>query len=319
MQHAYRVSFSYSTRSDRKKAKDLSRSFSGIEIDFDSDLALYTVSDDADASRALLQEAQSQGLTCGLNVTTDYGPEDALAGELGIFGLGPTSREDLLGKLPKDAFDFSTGCPRCGLGAAVAKPHLMSKAAVRSKLSFIDCTTGGRVLMRSEIANAIIEATGQPWCMRHPMIRDGSVVEEWMEPVPCATMPPLSPKSEGVRIGNSTSGSFLGEPPEIIPPCPVCGRNMWDYARDTPTRLVYTREAIEAAQKHAVVAMYEPRAGFPELDPVGRTFDFLGTMPLLLFNRDAIGALLKHMKYPEGNDVRDTALIEPVFAEDPPE
>jgi hypothetical protein len=165
--------------------------------------------------------------------------------------------------------------------------------------------------MRSEIGREIVAAAGQPWCMRHPVTRDGAVVEEWLEPLPCATMPPLSRESEGVRFGSSTSGSLPGEPPEVIEPCSACGRTTWDYDWERHRRLAYPRAAIKAAQKHAVVVMHEPYGAFPEFDPVKRTCKTPIGLPWLLFSRKAIEVLVKYL---ESDDPSSSASIQPVFS-----
>ena len=134
-----------------------------------------------------------------------------------------------------------------------------------------------------------------------------------MEPVPCATMPPLSRQSQGVRFGSSTSACDLGEPAEVTEPCPVCGRVIWDVDREQHTRFVYSRAAIEAAQKHAVVAMHEPYQAFPEFDPVHRSFKDLIGLPWLLFSRKALEVIVE---YAQARDLGGEAGIQPVFAEE---
>lgn len=320
MKHTYAINFGSLTTVHSKRAiRELATKFPELTFDF---AAQYSSSKDEHASRAAFQEAKARGLKCSFEVQTRYEYEDALSGDLGILGLGPAGTAHFRAVLPMDAFDFSTGCPRCGLGAAQTKPRIISERSIRCKANFYYCDLGSggqgasQILMRAEIGHEIIEATGQPWCMRHPITRSGSIVEKWMEPVACAAMPPLSPKSEGVLFGSTTALESTGEPPVVVNPCPVCGRTIWDYDREQHTRLIYPRAAAEAAQKHAVLAMYEPWVCFPSFDPVKRTFKHLYGLPWLLFSRKAIEVLLKYVRYSHSaEDIRDSAFIQPVFSE----
>jgi len=314
VEHFWRIFIDAEAPPSRRTAKQLLARFPSVVVDFKDDLGFSTISPDESATHALYAEAKRLGLICSMNVTTNYDKADALAGDLGILCTGPSNSNSFKAVLPKDAFDFATGCPRCGMGAAQLRPQILTERSIRCGADFYTSEQGaGRVLMRAKIGREIVEATGQPWCMRHPVTRSGRVVKEWMEAVPCATMPPLSPKSTGVVWGSTNSSSRAGEPADVVPPCPVCGRTIWDYDRYHAPRLVYTRAAAEAAQQHAVVMMYEPWCIFPGFDPVKRQFEDLYGLPWLLFNRAAIKVLLKHM---QTEHIRDSAWIQPVFAEE---
>jgi hypothetical protein len=273
---------------------------------------MVTVSQNERASRALFAEASRLGFKCSFYVAPAYDVTDALSGELGFLhggGLNDGAR------FAADTFDFSTGCPRCGLGAAQVKRTLLSTRYKRFKGDFADgARWSARVLLRSNIGQEIIEATDQPWCMRHPVLRSGEIVEDWMEPIPCATMPPLSRKSGGVFFGRTAQASLAGQLPQVVEPCPACGRTIWDYDRSQHPRLMYPRAAVEAAQQHAVVVMCEPWGIFPEFDPATRTCKEPVGLPWLLFSRKAIEVLVKYVKM--GEDARKNSFIEPVFAED---
>lgn len=310
MEHKYAVYFDANRSHPKRAINALVTQFPRAKLDLSEESVF---SDDERTMRALFAQAKQSGFTCSFSLATLYSRDDALSGDLGTLETGPEGTEAFKAMFPKDAFDFSTACPRCGMGAAQVKPLLLSERSMRCKANFYTSEQGaGRILMRSEIGREIIEATHQPWCMRHPVTRAGKVVEEWMEAVPCATMPPLSLKSEGVSFGSTNSGSRTGEPPEVIPPCPVCGRTIWDYDRQHVPRLVYPRAAIESAQKHAVLIMYEPWCAFPGFDPLKRTFKDLYGLPWLLFNRAAIKVLLKHM---QTEHTRDSAWVQPIFSE----
>ncbi len=315
MKHTYMINFA-PTRSHPKRAFiELARRFTGVHFESGGE---FTTSANEEVSRALFAEARARGFTCSFEVATEYGYDDARAADLGILTLGPAGTTRFCAPLPKDAFDFATGCPGCGLGAAQIKPRVMASQSIGCRGNFYPSGTGSKaqgdhsVLLRAEIGREIVRATRQPWCMRHPVTRTGKVVEEWLEPVPCATMPPLSAKSEGVLLGRTTALSEIGEGPREVPPCPVCGRMVWSEAYDVPTRLVYSRAAMQAAQEHAVVVMHEPKDCFPGLDPVKRTFSDLYGLPWLMFNRNAVEVILK---YTQREHVRDSAYIRPVFSE----
>jgi len=319
MDHRYLVSFEPTKKHPKRAIRELVARYPSLEMDSIGEGT--ALSKNERESRRLFEEAKKLGFPCDFCVSTRYDRNDALSAELGILHFGPTSLDDKGAVLPKDAFDFSTGCPCCGMGVCQLKPHIMSQRAIqRCKANFYDGHEGtSQILLRTEIGREIIEATGQTWCMRHPVTRGGEIVDAWMEPVPCATMPPLSRKSQGVHFGKTEAFAGTGEPPEIVPPCPVCGRNIWDYNREQHTRLVYPGAAIKAAKKHAVVAMHEPFSGFPGFDPVNRTFQHVYGLPWLLFNRAAIEVLLEHIKFFKEHmpdeEIRDSAYIEPVFSE----
>ncbi len=302
------------TRSHPKRAiEHLVSDFDGLKLCSYTDTVM--TSDDK-LAKALYKRAKCEGFKCSLEIHTIYDASDAVSGEFGILGLGPAGTTAFRGVFPPDAFDFSTACPACGLGAAPVKPHLLSERSLRCSANFYYGQEGTSwPLMRAEIGRSIIEATGQPWCMRHPVTRSGRIIKEWMEPVPCATMPPLSSKSRGVMYGKSLSCSSVGEGPEDIAPCRVCHRAAWCRSFDRPLRLVYPREAVEAARDHAVVMMYEPFESMPEFDPVKRQYTSYYGMPWLLFNKKAIEVLLDYIVFMDDDHVRDTAAIQPVFSE----
>lgn len=248
---------------------------------------------------------------CGLTVTTRYDKTDALAGVFGIVALGPHNTFKFKPRLREGSFDFSSGCPRCGLGAAQIRPYVLNDGAKACRRAAYATYESERLFFREDVAREIVAATGQPWCMRYPVDARGKVSRAWMEAVPCATMPPLSRASTGVLFGSTASGVSMGEAPEVIAPCAACGREIWDYDFLRRPRLVYSKAAAEAGARHAIVSMHEPWVAFPEFDPVTRRFGSLIGMPWLLFNRSAIEVLLR---YSHGE--RDAiASIEPVYSE----
>jgi len=312
MEHFYTAYFEATKTHAKRKIKDLVSQFERIDVQVDDDESMIVQTTSERIARRLFKQGKGAGFKCSLEVATTYDYDDALTGDLGILELGPSSTDQFKATLPRDAFDYSTGCPRCGLGAAQVKPHILTERSVRCSANFY-YSDHGHPVMRSEIGREIVKATKQPWCMRHPVTRNGKIVEEWMEPVPCATMPPLSRKSKGVAFGETSSSSGVGEPPQAIEPCPVCRREIWDYDHQSPGRLVYPQAAIEWAQRHAVLVMYEPFCSFPEFDPIKRTFKGeLYGLPWLLFNHDAIKVI---MKYAQREHIRDSAYIQPVFSE----
>lgn len=287
--------------------------YRNYEVYIDDNLGISLKSVHEGIVRKIYAKAKERGFKCSFEVTTRYDRADALRGGLGILSLGPGSTANFRAVLPKDAFDYSTGCKRCGVGATQVKPHVVSQRSLRSRANFEYGHEGSlRVFMRSEIGHAVIEATGQPRCMRHPVMRGGEIITEWMEAVPGMTMPPLSPTSEGVLLGSTRALSRAGEAPMLVPHCPACGRTVWAESFEYPTRLVYPRAAIEAAQSHGVVSMYEPKDLFPTMNPAKGTFKDLYGLPWLLFSRTAIKAMLRFM---QTEHIRDSACFEPVFGE----
>lgn len=262
-------------------------------------VGISVVSDDGGLIRRLRDRAKAQGFDCSMVVTTDYTREDALLGELGwLTGAGS---DQFRASLPKDAFNFTSACTQCGLGGVQVKPYLLAERAITCKGPFyIVPQEAFRIMMRAEIGLEMVEATGSPNSLRHPVTRSGKVVREWVEPVPTATMPPLSPKSEGIIYKDAET-------------CSACGRAAWDHAEDVSSRLVYSRAAIANAQKHAVVAMHEPFARLPEFDRGRRVFKKPYGLPLLLFSRAAVKVLAKYIEPDKGFPAAST--IEPVFAE----
>lgn len=265
------------------------------------------------AARRLLAAAERRGVKALLEIITRYERKDALAGELGFVELGPANTTHFKATLPKDAFDLTAACPRCGMGGRLAKPHILRKDSLRSKANFAYGHEGTfLVLMRSEIGKEIVEATGQPECMRHPVLRSGEVVKGWMEAVPTAILPPLSRKSTGVMRNGTLALRNIGDGPTLVPPCPSCKRTVWAESHEEPCRLVYSREAIESVRGHAVVLMHEVSNMFPKFDPRKREFSSLYGYPWPLFSRAAIEVLLKYM---QTEHIRDSAWIRPVFSE----
>lgn len=265
------------------------------------------------AAKRLLTSARSLGIPASLEIITRYDRADALSGEFGLLERGPGSTAHFRGILPKDAFDSSRSCCQCGLGSVPVKAHILRKQSLESRGNFEYGHVGsGFVLMRTEIGQEIIKATGQPECMRHPILRSGEVVKSWMEAVPTAVLPPLSRKSAGILWGATHAVSDIGGPPTQVPSCPKCKRITWSESHEEPTRLVYAKAAIGALRQHAVVLMYEPKDMFPKFNPRDGTFTNLYGFPLPLFNRAAIQVLLK---YTQTEHIRDSAWIRPVFLE----
>lgn len=189
------------------------------------------------ALRALVADARVHGIPCHLEVSTTFERQDALSGELGRLSLGLESTSGFKAMLPHDAFDLSTGCLECGLGCKQVKPYFLTEKTVHCAGAFHASEQSSRFLMRSEIGRKIMEATGQPDCMRYAATRNGRVVKEWLEPVPTFTMPPLSPATKGVVFArvNSADASRVE--------CRTSGRKAWDKGNDEATRLVYSEAA----------------------------------------------------------------------------
>lgn len=224
MRHEYRIFFNPTKTHPTRALRALVTSFPGVALDDMGDM-----SDNEHAIRLFFAETQRRGFACSLHVTTHYDRSDAMSAPLGFLHCGFAKRNHIGETMPKDAFDFAPGCPRCGVGAIQVKPLFMTSHAAQFKGMFESSNRSWIPLMRSEVGREIIEATRQPWCMRHPVTREGREIKEWMQAVPCPTMPPLSRKSEGVLFGSTTGIGSAGDPPTIIPPCTVCGRETWDY------------------------------------------------------------------------------------------
>ncbi len=308
MHHYYRVYFDVDNASARKRVVDL---LAECELQLDTPGTVLVHGDSA--ARHLLAAANSRGIKASLDISTQYDRADALTGELGALRLGAASTTHFRAVLPNDAFDLADACPHCGLGCMPVKPHVLRKESMRSRSNFEYGNEGtALVLMRSEIGREIVEATGQPECMRHPVLRSGEVVKDWMEAVPTATLPPLSRKSAGILRGSTHALSDVGEPARSVPPCPECKRTIWSESHEEPTRLVYSRAAIKSVRQHAVVLMHEPPDMFPKFDRRKRVFTSLYCYPWPLFSRAAIKVLLKYM---QTEHIRDSAWIRPVFSE----
>lgn len=315
MNDSYVVAIELARKSERRAVQLALESIRPVEVDDFGD-SFAVVLSCSETAKALVAKAKDAGLAASLSIGTRYERDEAFAGVLGMLAIGPGSNTAFRATFPPDAFDLSTGCPRCGLGAAQTKPQVLAATYKKSQSNFEYGHQGTlSVFMRSEIGLEIVEATGQPWCMRHPVTKSGETVKEWMEAVPCATMPPLSPQSEGVMFGATLGMSRVGEGPKAIPPCDACGRVVWSQDHQRPLRLKYSKAAAAAAQKHAVVAMYEPRDLYPQFDVRKRTYmaaRALYGLPGLLFNHVAIRVI---MKYAQTEHVRDSASIVPIFSE----
>jgi hypothetical protein len=261
-----------------------------------------------------LSAARELGCRCLLNVTTFYEIADVLNAPFGIFQGGVnTQPAGFRAVLPTDAFDFTGACGTCGLGARQVKPHVLSQSSLRCKPGCYSADLSPSVLIPTPTARQIIEATGQPECMRHPTTRAGELVREYMEPVPSATMPPLSRElCKGISFGSTDAVGDAGEPPKVAPPCPECGRETWDFDRSQHSRLVYAREAADHLRSRAVVEMNEPWAVFPDFDVKQRTFKWPASLPRILFNADALKLLIDHAV---SENPKDTIVITPVHIE----
>ncbi|MBX3359545.1 MAG: hypothetical protein KF745_14085 [Phycisphaeraceae bacterium] len=310
MRHIYTLDMEFPRRS-RHIARGILSEFPKLEIELNIEDSVIATAEDGAYIRRAYEEAHKRGMTCSLRVRTEYGREDALLGGLGLLHANSDCTATTIA--PKDGFDFSGACPRCGMGAIQTKPCVLSPGARKYRQgNFLAVEESSRIIIRAEIGREIVKATKQPWCMRHPVTRSGEPIEDWMEPVPCATMPPLSRKSKGVMWGKSFGRTDIGQPAEAISPCPVCLREVQGDSQEEPVRLTYPQAAIDAAQKHAVVAMYEPKELFPRFDPIKRTYEHLYGLPQVLFNRAAIEVLMKHM---QTEHIRDASWIQPVYSE----
>jgi hypothetical protein len=309
VRNSYRIFVDFTRKATLSTLRKLAAEYPNVKVDRIG----MVVSDNERHMRKLFKQMRNEGFPCNLHVTTYYDDDDARSAEMGRLGLGPASSTQFSATVPSDAFDFSAACPRCGVGAQQVKPSLLATKSIGCRANFYYGHVGTlRPFLRAEIGKEIIKETGQPWCMRHPVTRAGKVVKQWMEPVPCATMPSISRKSKGVFFGKSEMCTDAGEPPEVIDPCSVCGRTALGRNHEFRLQIKYPREVLDWAQRHAVVAMYEPHEGFPTFDPVKRTFKSLYGLPILLFSPAAIRVLIK---YCQTEHSRDSAFIEPVYCE----
>jgi hypothetical protein len=284
-----------------------------VKISLDQDHLVVVFSDNESIMRRIYTEAKEGGCTCSFEARATYDRSDSLMGDFGELMLGGSHWRASCPTLPRDAMDLTAACPRCGLGAAWVKPHVMTERSIKYPQNFTSGQPGTNlILMRSHIGREVMAATGQPGCMRHPVTPKGRIIEEWMEAVPVGTLPPLSTRCEGVLHGSTRALSHTGEPARLIPPCTHCGQVVWAKSYDVPARLVYDREAASLAQALGVVQMHEPMDVFPTFNPVQNEFkDYYG-WPRILFSRAAIQAILK---YAQTEHYTDSAWFEPVFSE----
>lgn len=308
MRHAYVVSFEPIRGRGIPEIRQLVARTPGLVLDQSGEVVS---TEDENLARRLFQEGTSQGFCVSFWVSTFYSRSDALSAELGRIGIGPGRNHPKVSLLP-NAFEGDDICQTCGSGATLCNPHVLSQQAVRFTGKFLRGAEGtGIVLMRSEIAKAIMDATDDHECMRHPVTRSGDPAAEWMEPVSRMTMPELSRKSEGVLWGASYALSDPGAPPENVEPCEGCGRPVWDKDLHRHTRLVYPPAAVKQAQQFGVVSMYEAESVHPEFDANRRRFTSLWGFPRLLYTAEAIEVL---SDYIEHEDQPDRMFIEPVFS-----
>lgn len=265
MRHSYRITFAPYTPSVDRAARKLVEQYPALSYD---PRGMAVASSREDECRSLFHTAQREGIRWALSVITWYDRDDVLSAPFGIFRGGGVQPDQFRAVLPKDSFDFSGACSTCGLGARQVEPHLLSQQSLRCKPRPYGTENSRSVMLPTPVSREIIEATGQPGCMRHPRTREGGDVENYMEPVPMATMPPLSRElSQGISFGSTDSFGGIGDPPKVVPPCPECGREIWDFDRSQHSRLVYSQKEAEGLRSLAVVVMDEPWSGWPEFDP----------------------------------------------------
>lgn len=293
MKHTFRLFFEPDRKHPKRAIKELVARFAGLELDATGDMV---VSEDGAKLRKLRDAARKGGFAVSMVVGTELKREDALLGAMGL--LSPAGSDAFLAKLPPDAFDFSKACQLCGLGAVQVKPYILGAKGVKCQGAFYAPDDSFRVIMRAEIGNEMAKAIGRPGCFRNVVTREGNPVKEWVETVPMSEMPAMSVKSEGVVFGKA---------------CAACGRAPWGPADDTPSRIVYRKAAVAAAQKHGVVEMHEPYRAAPEFDAARGKFKGVGGRPLLVFSRAAVEVLMKYIE-PEKGFPANTS-ITPVFSE----
>ena len=123
MKHQYNIYFGPTTAHSKETFQTLVHRYPEVEpIEHISAVR----SRDEHQARALFEESKRLGLLVMFDVVTTYVPEDGLTGELGILRAGSV---DIGASFPKDAFDFSTGCPQCGLGAAQVGPPCSARSS----------------------------------------------------------------------------------------------------------------------------------------------------------------------------------------------
>lgn len=309
MKDVYRVFFEPDRKHPKRAIKALVALFPGLDLDDSGDMV---VSDNVDLVRTLFAEARNQGFECTLVARTELTREDALLGNLGQ--LAAADANTFVAKLPKNAFDFSTACPRCGLGARQVKAYVLNEHGRRCRGPFYvvrgprglpespQAPAGnihGRFLMRADIGYELVAAIDRDDCVRHPVTRTGEVIEEWLEPVPTGTLPPMSRKSTGVTFCDR---------------CDVCGRVCYDRNHEAPERLVYSDEAVRDAQQHPFLEMFEPFEAWPQLDAARQDFKYPYGLPMLVLSRVAIEVLNKHVELEKDNIWLASGII-PVFSE----
>lgn len=291
--------------------RDLYSSIPGIDKQTDT-----IECQDGECMASIMHKVRALGHACSTKIVTDYDLSDALTGQLAILWVGPRNSDAFRAKFPMDAFEYPPGCTRCGLGSIWNRPHVLSAQAKRcgSNFYFSETHDGTSYIpfMKTEIAQKVIEATGIRECMRHPVLKSGEIVKEWMEAVPQIVMPGLSTKSEGIMWDMTRALSTEGGPAQHIDPCPACGRRAWADSNTEPRRLVYSKHACRLANKHGVAWMREPIDGFPEYDATTRSFKSTYCWPRLLLSLKAVEAMLP---YCQMEPIRQRTYFEPVFSE----
>jgi len=154
----------------------------------------------------------------------------------------------------REQFDFSTGCPRCGIGALQVGPLRVKVSALPKKALMCE-TLDGEYLVAEPLREAL-EAAGTRGAEVIQVVSPRDEPVGWWQVVPRQEMPPLRSETRG----------FIRDPG--VKGCPECRRDTWCHTGDEPSEFVYGRSQLRDRPLPDVAETYE-RVGVSGFDVNG--------------------------------------------------
>lgn len=182
---------------------------------------------------------------------------DAELREFPLLTIG-VDRKPIQGGGPEygTAYDLSNACPRCGTGAVQTSPLMIALAGLPKK-GLICSTCLGEILVAERAKMELQNANGSGLELRQTRFYRNNEPLPWWQMIARHTMPRMSPKTRGMKIG---SEDYVERPDFVIPgyrPCPECGRDGRSGTLDRPLEIVYSRSAIDPRDTPDVTETWE--------------------------------------------------------------
>lgn len=180
-----------------------------------------------------------------------YADSELRAAPLLLFSVSTGHRD--LGWRPREAFDWSTGCPRCGAGARQVTPLRITPGGHWHRglpRKGLICQTLDQEYL---VTGPLYEALANAGLVGLELLQVRSSKDQplpWWQIVPRHEMPPMAPETRGIVPGRDADG----RPQQG---CVQCGRDNHFATLKEPMQIAYRRSQFGTAPLPDVTQTYE--------------------------------------------------------------